>query len=133
MQSYEDPTRIPGSSRLEELHENYNISLAIPTTLFIIHCAGISATGWNMLRCGKRTISQCPQCHADDEHGEHIVLCASKSAHDTFLTAFAELGLWLQKQQASRLKQPLLILFGHIEMNWNSTRMNMKILRLHMP
>ena len=59
--------------------------------LFITkHCAGISATG-------EQTISPCPQCHADNEHGEHIVLCASKSAHDTFLTAFTELGLWLQK------------------------------------
>ena len=68
--------------------------------LFITkHCAGISATGRNMLQQGERTISTCPRCHADDEHGEHIILCASKSAHDLFLTAFTELGLWLQKNK----------------------------------
>ena len=60
--------------------------------------------GHNMLRQGERTISWCPRCNADDEHGEHIVLCTSMLAQQTFLAAFAELGLWLQTTTSSEIE-----------------------------
>ena len=57
-----------------------------------------------MLRQGEKTISRCLRYNADDEHGEHIILGTSMSAQQTFLAAFAELGLWLQKTTSSEIE-----------------------------
>ena len=61
------------------------------------HCASISATGHNMLRGEQRGSDECPQCGMQDKHCEHIIQCHQTKAADIFMTAFADLGLWLQK------------------------------------
>ena len=69
--------------------------------LFITkHCAGISATGRNMLQREKRDSDECPRCGMQDEHCENIIRCQEKEATDIFMTAFADLGLWLRKTKS---------------------------------
>ena len=73
--------------------------------LFITkHCAGISATGRNMLQREQRDSDECPRCGAPDKYCEHVIQCDHPNATSTFMTAFAELGLWLQKTTSSTIE-----------------------------
>ena len=73
--------------------------------LFITkHCARISATGRNMLQRDQRDSDECPRCGMQDEHCEHIIRCQQRKAMDIFMTAFAELGLWLRKTTSPEIE-----------------------------
>ena len=66
--------------------------------LFITkHSAGILATGKNILQREQRDSNECPQCGTPDEYCDRVLRCDHPKATLTFMTAFAELGLCLQK------------------------------------
>ena len=88
-----------------EVFQKTTKSLSPHQQLFISkHCAGISATGRNMLRREHRDSDECPRCGMSDEHCEHIILCKHKEASEVFMTAFADLGLWLQKTTSPEIE-----------------------------
>ena len=73
--------------------------------LFITkHCAGISATGRNMLQREQRDSNECPRCGSPDKHCEHVIQCDHPDATSTFMTVFADLGLRLQKMTSPTIE-----------------------------
>jgi len=74
---------------------------------------GQFAHGKNMQRCSKRSLAECPQCHAETEDKQHIVHCPDPKARQQWSANMAKLKQWLHAQGTDPELQDTLI--THLE------------------